>query len=66
MDPADYQDWLAGGTEGSMASQGEQLFQKYACNTCHPPSTYAAAPPFESHGLPDPNGNSYPPLIAAR
>ena len=34
--------------------------------TCHPPSTYAAAPPSESHGLPDPNGNSYPPLIAAR
>ncbi|HJW95233.1 MAG TPA: cytochrome c oxidase subunit II [Thermoanaerobaculia bacterium] len=35
MEPADYQKWLAGGTEGSMASQGEQLFQKYACNTCH-------------------------------
>jgi cytochrome c oxidase subunit 2 len=35
MENADYQKWLAGGTEGSMASQGEQLFQKYACNTCH-------------------------------
>lgn len=35
MDPAAYQTWLAGGTEGSMASQGEKLFQKYACNTCH-------------------------------
>ena len=35
MEAADYQKWLAGGTEGSMASQGEQLFQKYACNTCH-------------------------------
>ena len=35
MDPADYQRWLAGGTEGSLASQGERLFQKYACNTCH-------------------------------
>ena len=35
MDPAEYQKWLAGGSEGSMASQGEKLFQKYACNTCH-------------------------------
>jgi cytochrome c oxidase subunit II len=35
MEPVDYQKWLAGGTEGSMASQGEQLFQKYTCNTCH-------------------------------
>jgi cytochrome c oxidase subunit 2 len=35
MEPTEYQKWLAGGTEGSMASQGEKLFQKYACNTCH-------------------------------
>lgn len=35
MEPTDYQKWLAGGTEGSMASQGEKLFQKYACSTCH-------------------------------
>src|SRR4051812_24170448 len=35
MEPAAYQQWLAGGTEGSLASQGEKLFQKYACNTCH-------------------------------
>ncbi|MCU1244140.1 MAG: cytochrome c oxidase, subunit [Acidobacteria bacterium] len=35
MEPADYQRWLAGGSEGSLASQGEKLFQKYACNTCH-------------------------------
>jgi len=35
MEPADYQKWLAGGSEGSLASQGEQLFQKFACNTCH-------------------------------
>jgi len=27
--------WLSGGAEGSLASQGEKLFQKYACNTCH-------------------------------
>jgi cytochrome c oxidase subunit 2 len=35
MEPTDYQKWLAGGTEGSLASQGEKLFQKYACITCH-------------------------------
>jgi cytochrome c oxidase subunit II len=35
MEPTDYQKWLAGGAEGSLASQGERLFQKYACNTCH-------------------------------
>lgn len=35
MEPTEYQRWLAGGTEGSLASQGENLFQKYACNTCH-------------------------------
>jgi len=35
MEPVDYQKWLAGGAEGSLASQGEKLFQKYACSTCH-------------------------------
>lgn len=35
MEPTEYQKWLAGGSEGSLASQGQQLFQKYACDTCH-------------------------------
>ena len=35
MEPTEYQRWLAGGTEGSLASQGEKLFEKFACNTCH-------------------------------
>jgi cytochrome c oxidase subunit 2 len=35
MEPTDYQKWLAGGAEGSLASQGEKLFEKNACNTCH-------------------------------
>lgn len=35
MEPTEYQKWLAGGAEGSLASQGEKLFQKYACNSCH-------------------------------
>jgi cytochrome c oxidase subunit 2 len=35
MEPTEYQRWLAGGNEGSMASQGQILFQKFACDTCH-------------------------------
>jgi cytochrome c oxidase subunit II len=35
MEPTEYQRWLAGGSEGSLASQGEQLFEKFACHTCH-------------------------------
>ncbi|HVS30927.1 MAG TPA: cytochrome c oxidase subunit II [Thermoanaerobaculia bacterium] len=44
MEPTEYQRWLAGGSEGSMASQGEQLFQKYACNTCHTSEATARGP----------------------
>ncbi len=44
MEPTDYQKWLAGGTEGSLASQGEKLFQKYACNTCHTNDATARGP----------------------
>jgi len=36
MDPADYQQWLAGKMPGvPMATTGEELFQHFACNTCH-------------------------------
>jgi cytochrome c oxidase subunit II len=44
MEPAEYQKWLAGGTEGSLASQGEKLFQKLACNTCHMDSATGRGP----------------------
>lgn len=44
MEPTEYQKWLAGGTEGSLASQGEKLFQKYACNTCHTQGAGARGP----------------------
>jgi cytochrome c oxidase subunit 2 len=44
MEPTDYQRWLAGGAEGSLASQGEKLFQKYACNTCHTGDATARGP----------------------
>ncbi len=36
MEPAEYQAWLGGGTEtGSLAANGERLFQQMACVTCH-------------------------------
>lgn len=44
MEPTAYQRWLAGGTEGSLASQGEKLFEKYACNTCHMQASGARGP----------------------
>ncbi|HXI12765.1 MAG TPA: cytochrome c oxidase subunit II [Thermoanaerobaculia bacterium] len=36
MEPAAYQQWLAGGvTEGTPGALGKVLFEKYACNSCH-------------------------------
>lgn len=36
MEPAAYQQWLAGGpSSGSMVSRGEKLFTDLACVTCH-------------------------------
>jgi cytochrome c oxidase subunit 2 len=35
MEPADYQQWLSGGAGGSAQSEGERLFQRYACGSCH-------------------------------
>jgi cytochrome c oxidase subunit 2 len=44
MEPTAYQRWLAGGSEGSLASQGEKLFEKFACNTCHMQTSGARGP----------------------
>ncbi len=36
MEPVEYENWLSGGgVTGSMASQGEKLFQQLGCSTCH-------------------------------
>jgi cytochrome c oxidase subunit II len=36
MEPADYQAWMSGGpVAGSLAQNGEQLFQQLGCSTCH-------------------------------
>jgi cytochrome c oxidase subunit 2 len=44
MEPAQFQNWLAGGGEGSMAQQGERLFQQLGCNTCHREDSLARGP----------------------
>jgi cytochrome c oxidase subunit 2 len=36
MEPQDYETWLAGGAAGkSMVASGAELFQSFACDTCH-------------------------------
>ena len=43
MSNGDYQKWLAAGSgEGSMAEQGEALFNQLGCGTCHPSGTESA------------------------
>jgi cytochrome c oxidase subunit 2 len=36
MNPADYQAWITGGAPvGSLAQNGQTLFQQLGCSTCH-------------------------------
>ena len=36
MNPTDYQSWMSGGTvTGSLAQNGQTLFQQLGCSTCH-------------------------------
>jgi len=35
MEPAAYQAWLSGASEGPLSVRGERLFSELACNTCH-------------------------------
>lgn len=45
MSDSDYENWVAaGGTEGSMAQQGERLFEQYGCSTCHQPDQQGRGP----------------------
>jgi len=45
MEPAAYQAWMSGGsTTGSLASNGEQLFQQLGCATCHRFDTQGRGP----------------------
>jgi cytochrome c oxidase subunit 2 len=45
MDPAAYQAWLSGGSAtGTLASNGQQLFQQLGCSTCHRSDTQGRGP----------------------
>jgi cytochrome c oxidase subunit 2 len=44
MNAADYQAWLAGGPQQSVAQEGARLFQDSGCDACHRPDSLARAP----------------------
>jgi cytochrome c oxidase subunit II len=45
MDPTAYQAWLSGETPtGTLASNGQQLFQQLGCSTCHRSDTQGRGP----------------------
>jgi cytochrome c oxidase subunit 2 len=45
MEPAEYEQWLAGATDGaSMAGTGEQLFTQFGCSSCHRAEVGARGP----------------------
>jgi cytochrome c oxidase subunit 2 len=44
MEPAPFQEWLAGGPSLSPAAEGEKLFASLACQTCHRADSGARGP----------------------
>jgi cytochrome c oxidase subunit II len=44
MEPAAFEQWLAGGATLSPAQRGMKLFQDLGCNTCHRADSLARAP----------------------
>lgn len=47
MEQSDYQSWLAENADGSMAQEGQKLFKKLQCVTCHTGTVEAKAPLLE-------------------
>ena len=47
MDAAAYQMWLGGGAETTPAAEGKNLFERFACNSCHAAMTTARGPQLE-------------------
>ena len=44
MKPADFEEWLGGGTDQSPVKSGEQLFQDFSCENCHKPGPRQRGP----------------------
>jgi len=48
MEEAEYEEWVSGGkVTGGVVSQGEMLFEKFRCLTCHGPGLEALGPRLE-------------------
>jgi cytochrome c oxidase subunit 2 len=47
MEPSEYERWLTGSADRSLAMQGRQLFQKLNCVACHQPRAGGRAPVLE-------------------
>jgi cytochrome c oxidase subunit 2 len=47
MEAEDYQQWLASGSDGSLAAAGAALFADLACTTCHRPGVEDRGPSLE-------------------
>ncbi len=47
LKPADYQQWLSGRAEGSLALEGRKVFLKYRCVSCHSADERSRAPVLE-------------------
>ncbi len=47
MEAEEYQQWLAAGTDGSLAAAGAALFADLACTTCHVPDSPDRGPALE-------------------
>jgi cytochrome c oxidase subunit 2 len=61
MKPEDYQAWLTGHAEGSIALDGRKLFLKYQCVSCHSADALARAPVLEDlfgHAVPLQDGRT--------
>ncbi len=47
MEPGDFKKWLNEGPDGSLASEGQKLFRKLACDTCHRGDSESRGPVLE-------------------
>jgi cytochrome c oxidase subunit 2 len=64
MKPADYQDWANRNAEGSLAKEGQKVFLKYRCLSCHSADEHARAPVLEDLYMATVRLRNAPPVVA--
>jgi cytochrome c oxidase subunit II len=47
LEPADYADWVQGGTFETLEAAGEKLFERFRCGSCHSGAQNARCPPLD-------------------